>query len=52
MALTEGQSLTLTETRTLRVTLLLINTNEFPWDEALLHVEHRHLGQTCSHGIH
>ena len=48
MALTEGQLLTLTETRTLAVTvnltvtLLLLNTNKLPWDEALL--EHQHLG--------
>ena len=32
----------------LTATLLLINTNQFPWDEALL--EHRHLGQTGSLG--
>ena len=46
MALTEGQSLT-TETMALAVTVkltvtLLIHTNRFSWDEALL--EHRHLG--------
>ena len=54
MPLTEGQSLSLTDTLKLAVTvkltatLLLINTNQFPWDEALL--EHRHLGQTRSLG--
>ena len=54
MPLTEGQSMTLTDTLKLAVTveltatLLLINTNQFSWDEALL--EHRHLGQTGSLG--
>ena len=51
---TEGQSLSLTDTLKLAVTVKLtatlsrISTNQFPWDEALL--EHRHLGQTSSLG--
>ena len=45
MALTEGQSLTITETMTFAVTvkltetLLLINTNKFPMDKALFSIE-------------